>query len=307
MEALIRRRNIPTNGLHVVETGHVVAVKQMIYQWSGPAQGPIELLSFAALRARNDGGTQRADFCVLGFVESGAGMLSADFAEYALEPGSIVALAPGVVHRWQDIDAVEGSVVVFLPTAPVTTAAQAASTELGRRIVWQPSEADRPFIDMARAHLVLESGAAQSAVAEESTRLALTLLLTRLDPMTDDSATGQPLFRSFRVAVERDFRSHHDAAHYASTLGYSSRTLTRAVQRATGVTPKAFISERLVLEAKRLLAHDGLTAAACAVRLGFLDPSNFSTMFRTKTGQTPGAWQRQFAPLRSSEARATSR
>ena len=230
-------------------------------------------------------------------------------AEAALgeQAGSIVALAPGVVHRWQDIDTVEGVLVVFLPTAPVTTAAQAASTELGRRIVWQPSEADRPFIDMARAHLVLESGAAQSAVAEESTRLALTLLLTRLDPMTDDSATGQPLFRSFRVAVERDFRSHHDAAHYARTLGYSSRTLTRAVQRATGVTPKAFISERLILEAKRLLAHDGLTAAACAVRLGFLDASNFSTMFRTKTGQTPGAWQRQFAPLRSSEARATSR
>lgn len=277
----------------------MAVVKQMIYQRSGAVQGPIELLSFAELRARNDGGTQRADFCVLGFVDSGTGMLSADFAEYTLGPGSVVALAPGVVHRWRDIDSVEGVLVVFLPTAPMTTAAQAALTAPGRRIVRESPEADRPFVDMARAHLALESSAVRSAVSEESIRLALTLLLTRLDPETVDPDTGRSLFHSFREAVERDFRSHHDAAHYASTLGYSPRTLTRAVQRATGVTPKVFISERLVLEAKRLLAHDGLTAAACAVRLGYVDASNFSTTFRTRTGQTPGAWQRRSALLQT--------
>ncbi|MEU8874094.1 SDR family oxidoreductase [Streptomyces javensis] len=49
--------------------------------------------------------------------------------------------------------------------------------------------------------------------------------------------------------------------------------------------------DRIVLEAKRLLAHDRLTAAACANTLGFPDASNFSVFFRKATGMRPGAWQ----------------
>ena len=77
-------------------------------------------MTFDDLRVRNDRGTQRADFTVLGFVDSGAGVLAADFAEHAVRAGSVVVLTPGVVHRWQDIDSVEGLLVVFLPTAPAT-------------------------------------------------------------------------------------------------------------------------------------------------------------------------------------------
>ncbi|WP_432161515.1 helix-turn-helix domain-containing protein, partial [Streptomyces sp. NRRL F-5630] len=69
------------------------------------------------------------------------------------------------------------------------------------------------------------------------------------------------------------------------------RTLSRAVQQATGRTAKAYIVERIVLEAKRLLAHDRLTAARCADVLGFPDASNFSVFFRKATGMRPGAWQ----------------
>jgi hypothetical protein len=38
----------------------------------------------------------------------------------------------------------------------------------------------------------------------------------------------------FRDAVEEEFRAHHDVGHYRSRLGYSSRTLSRSVQAATG-------------------------------------------------------------------------
>ena len=40
-----------------------------------------------------------AVFTVLGFVDSGAGVLAADFAEHAVRAGSVVVLTPGVVHR----------------------------------------------------------------------------------------------------------------------------------------------------------------------------------------------------------------
>ncbi|MZG17605.1 helix-turn-helix domain-containing protein, partial [Streptomyces sp. SID5914] len=99
------------------------------------------------------------------------------------------------------------------------------------------------------------------------------------------------VFRLFRSSVEAHFRQHHDADYYARALGYAPRTLSRAVQQATGRTAKAYIVERIVLEAKRLLAHDRLTAARCADVLGFSDASNFSVFFRKATGMRPGAWQ----------------
>ncbi|MER6378257.1 helix-turn-helix domain-containing protein, partial [Streptomyces mirabilis] len=74
------------------------------------------------------------------------------------------------------------------------------------------------------------------------------------------------------------------------------RTLTRAVQQVTGRTAKAYIVERIVLEAKRLLAHERVTAARCASELGFPDPSNFSLFFLNATGLRPGAWQAATIP-----------
>lgn len=99
------------------------------------------------------------------------------------------------------------------------------------------------------------------------------------------------MFRLFQDGVEAHFREHHDAGYYARALGCSPRTLSRAVQRATGRTAKEYIVDRVVLEAERLLAHERLTAAGCAGTLGFPDTSNFSVFFRNATGMPPGARQ----------------
>jgi AraC-like DNA-binding protein len=53
---------------------------------------------------------------------------------------------------------------------------------------------------------------------------------------------------------------------------------------------RQFIDDRVVLEAKRLLAHTGVTVTECARRAGFDDPANFSKFFRARTGLTPGAF-----------------
>jgi AraC family transcriptional activator of pobA len=91
--------------------------------------------------------------------------------------------------------------------------------------------------------------------------------------------------------MEEDFRTHHDVAHYARRLGYSARTLSRSARAATGRSAKQLIGERVLLEAKRLLAHYRLSPSRCGQRLGFADASNFSSFFVRGCGTRPGAWQ----------------
>ncbi|MEU2778318.1 AraC family transcriptional regulator, partial [Streptomyces sp. NPDC007162] len=91
----------------------------------------------------------------------------------------------------------------------------------------------------------------------------------------------------FRDAVERHFTATRGVADYARMLGYAGRTLARATLAGAGVGAKEFIDRRVVLEAKRLLAHGDETAAQISDRLGFVTASQFSKYFIQRTGRSP--------------------
>jgi AraC-like DNA-binding protein len=95
-------------------------------------------------------------------------------------------------------------------------------------------------------------------------------------------------YRRFRAAVERDFMRWHGVATYADRLGCSQKSLTRAALDVSDRTAKAVITDRLVLEAKRLLAHSLLPVAGIGDQLGFGEATNFVKFFRRETGLTPG-------------------
>lgn len=272
----------------------MTAIRQMTYE---AAPSDVETLTFERLRAINDGGTQRADFHVVGVALAGSGVLSVDFVRKDVCGGTAVWIRPGVVHRWSDFDTLVGDLVLFKPEAPVTSATRALAAAHDRESVWDVPETDRPLVRAAVDHLRLETGSAVGTPVPDAPNLLLSLLLGRLLPGPATDVGRDPLLAAFQDAVEMHYRQHHDVAFYATTLGYSARTLTRAVQRGTGASAKAYIAARVVLEAKRLLAHDRLSSARCAERLGFSDPSNFSLFFRTQVGQLPGQWQQSAARM----------
>ncbi|MFE6821957.1 helix-turn-helix domain-containing protein [Streptomyces sp. NPDC057690] len=268
----------------------MAAIRQMTYQ---PVDrgAAVETMTFDRLRELNDGGTQRADFHVLGVVDAGHGSVTVDFLRHPLGERSAVWVAPGAVHRWDDLAGVAGHIVLFVPTAPVTHVTRELVSSPDAIAQWSIPDAEWPFVDMARNHLLLETIAPPEATSTELPEILLSALIARLRPPPGRAGSSNPTFRLFRSSVEAHFREHHDAGYYARSLGYAPRTLSRAVQQATGRTAKAYIVERIVLEAKRLLAHDRLTSARCANMLGFPDASNFSVFFHNATGVRPGAWQ----------------
>jgi AraC-like DNA-binding protein len=107
----------------------------------------------------------------------------------------------------------------------------------------------------------------------------------------DPAPQATETFLRFRDAVETDFASTRQLEDYARTLGYSTRTLSRASMDAAGVAAKEYIDRRVLLEAKRLLAHGDQPAAKIAVRLGFSSATNFSKFFRQRAGTSPLAFR----------------
>ncbi|MCY1550228.1 HTH-type transcriptional activator RhaR [compost metagenome] len=100
-------------------------------------------------------------------------------------------------------------------------------------------------------------------------------------------------FQRFQQLVEERFPQWHQVADYASHLGYTEKSLARAVTASMGITAKAFIAARIVLEAKRLLVHTDLAVSTIGDRLGFDEPTNFSKFFKREEACTPAEFRRE--------------
>ncbi|WP_329579328.1 helix-turn-helix domain-containing protein [Streptomyces sp. NBC_01361] len=222
-----------------------------------------------------------------------------DFVEHELRPGSWLWIRPGQVQRFgPDLVTADGVIVLFqpgfLPPATVSAAHMDPPYEQ-RPSVLEGSDAEG--VRRALDHLVYEYGAMASLPLQAHTevlRALVSVLVVRLAQARGPAprpTTASETFRRFHAAVERDHAVTRRVEDYAAALGYSTRTLTRATLAATGRTAKQYVDDRVLLEAKRLLQHSGLTAKEVTVRLGFTDASDFTKFFRLRTGTTPGAFR----------------
>jgi len=99
------------------------------------------------------------------------------------------------------------------------------------------------------------------------------------------------LFVNFRQLLETNYRKIHTVTDYAAKLNVSTKTLTNCVKEISRQTPLEIINERLVLEAKRLLAYSEKTVNQIGFELGFEDPSYFVKFFKRLTKLSPGEFR----------------
>jgi AraC family transcriptional activator of pobA len=88
------------------------------------------------------------------------------------------------------------------------------------------------------------------------------------------------LYHRFLGLLEREFAAHHDALHYSEVLRMPAAALSASLARVCGQTTKEIITERVMLEAARLLRFSELQVGEIAFRAGFADLFYFSRAFK---------------------------
>lgn len=285
------------------------------YRPRAPYQLDLEVFSVADLRRRGSKekvqATHRYKFHALVCVTQGTCTQMVDFQPIPCVPGSMLVLHPGQAHNYGQDEDWDGWNVLFRPefVLPIST----------------PPRDLRLAVDMDRLpeHIVLSGDHLQVVTdsilqMREDTQLDAPLddvhallrhqlhaLLMRLAILQGLQRAHEPIispalqrFKRFQQLVEENFARWHQVADYARHLGYTEKSLARAVEAAMGMSAKAFISARVNLEAKRLLVHTDLTIASITDKLGFEEATNFSKFFKRETGCTPAEFrQRQRASL----------
>lgn len=280
-------------------------IRPVRYEPPPGVTGEIELTSLARMRAR--GGPrefvapQRLDFDLLIRVEAGRAVHTVDFTGYPLAPGDLMWVRAGQVQQWGVIDAIEGPVFLFTPPAIDTgTWELIRSAGVATPNHWAAATVSGTPASTALATALATAAAVGTRLRDAAlARVLAAVLLLLVMAVPEGSGRRPPTHQAFvwfRDEVEKSFRSRHKVAEYAARLGYSTRTLNRLARENTGLSAKQLVDERIVLEAKRLLAHGPDPVARIAAELGFDDSSNFSKYFHQRAGTTPAAFRDRVRP-----------
>lgn len=91
----------------------------------------------------------------------------------------------------------------------------------------------------------------------------------------------------FKLLVENNLTDHQPVKDIAEKLALNTNSLYNIVKQYAGLSPKEFITNRLILEAKRRLYYsESSSIKELAYELGFNDPEYFSRLFKKVTGKT---------------------
>lgn len=246
----------------------------------------------------------RLDFHQLVLVTQGRLGHTVDFKLESTRTGSILAMRPGQVQRFESTRSWDGWVVIFRPESFQATAGM-GSQPPGLSVDDIPVQltlGKASFEAVRDAMVQMHQDATivgQMQLVSALERAQLQALLIRLQIVSEQQkaspSDGSPLarhFRKFRHAAEQRFHEWHQISAYANALGISEKTLSRATQEVAGLSAKAYLSKRIALEAKRMLAYTSWPIAHVADKLGFDEATNFIKFFRREAGYAPSEFRK---------------
>lgn len=98
----------------------------------------------------------------------------------------------------------------------------------------------------------------------------------------------------FKDLLETNYKSQKQVSFYTKEILISEKRLNQATTKVLGKSPKEIIDYRIVLEAKRVLAHTTESVKEIGYDLGFDEPTNFIKYFKKHSGLTPTEFRGKF-------------
>ena len=156
-------------------------------------------------------------------------------------------------------------------------------------------EPDRPAW-VARIQALHDELAQRRDSYREAVLAHLVLLLvgtSRLaaDVVGDLRENREPLLAEVFDVIERRYPQPLSLREVAAAVNISAGHLTTTVRRRTGRTVQEWITERRMVQARRLLATTDLPIGEVGRRVGFPDAGYFARTFGKAHGMSPGRWR----------------
>lgn len=241
------------------------------------------------------------DFFLVILFTKGHGSHQVDFTTYPVKPGSVFILSPGQSHNWELSKDIDG--YVFFHTRDFYDSYY--QSEKIQDYPFFRSVHHTPLIVLRHKqqdkvkHLfteILEEYYGRKPMRLQKLRILVALFyinVSRYYLPGAPEAGGQHYLdqvRKLEGLIDLHFKTEKSPAFYAGLMNLSERHLNRMCKTSLHKSVSELIADRIVLEAKRMLAGHGCTVAGVADELGYLDQSYFARFFKKKSGETPSGF-----------------
>jgi len=243
--------------------------------------------------------------CVL-FTE-GKGTHEIDFNSYSINPGKVFFLKPGQTHFWKFETQPQGFIFFHsqefyelkflehkLHSFPFFYSSQNPPVlELAPKKLYELNlKFQEAYTEYLQNNLLRELKIVNSInnIYIELTRIyTVDINLEKLN-----SQNYSNILEALENLINAHFYSQKFPKFYADKLNITTKHLNRVVNKTLNKTTSQLISERIILEAKRLIVHSQDNLANIANTLEFSDYSYFSKFFKSKTGMTPLDFRKKY-------------
>jgi AraC-like DNA-binding protein len=254
------------------------------------------------------------EFIKILFLTKGSDV-QVDFNSYRLEKDTVFFIGPA---QWFEVaDPVSSGILLFYNRDFYCI--EIHDKEIACDGILYHNVFEVPFIELDDEQSTLfanifkemkEELAGNDYVMEEMLRVLLKQIIIRSTRMwkkgkeglTGQGSTDMELVRKFSQLIERHYKTKHGVADYAELLNITAKALHKRIAQVSPKTPNDLIKERILLEAKRLLAHTGLTVKEVGYALGYDDPAYFVRWFTNHADGSPLDFRRKYRAGRGTAA-----
>ena len=243
----------------------------------------------------------RHDFRLLVIFTQGTGKHVVDFNTFNIKAGSVFALQPGQMHHWDLSKDIDGYILfhskefynVHFQHKQINDYPFYFSTYNTPELLLNTNDTNKIS---SLFEMVLAEYSSQELFKEHAVLSLLDLIYIELSrhyitPTNLQVKRSYTILRSFEIVLEQFYKYEKKPSFYASKLNITLKHLNRICKETLQKTATIVITDRVILEAKRLLLTPELSVNEIANLLGFEDYSYFSRLFKQKTGQTPSGFR----------------
>ncbi len=243
--------------------------------------------------------------CVL-FTE-GFGKHEIDFNSYSVNPGKVFFLKPGQTHSWQFDTKPEG--FIFFHSQEFYELKFLDHTL--NSFPFYYSNQNPPVLELSDIKMnalklkfeeVYTEYQQQNILKElKIINLINSIYIDLTRAYTAEINLEKLVSPSYSIIIEhlenlinQHFYKEKLPKFYSDQLNITTKHLNRVVKKTLNKTTSQLISERIILESKRLIIHSENNLAAIANILQFSDYAYFSRFFKSKTGMTPISFRKKY-------------
>jgi len=244
----------------------------------------------------------RITFFVLLLVTKGTGTHQIDLKEYDLKAGSVLKIAKGQVHAFQNNPQYEGFLIIFTEDFVLNYFSKSSINLISHLYNYHTTspiandkDGNEAFLNQLISELKTENTYAQKNIVAS----LLDIYLLRLERKThaakeqDHNSKHYDTFIKFKNLVESNYTTTRNVKDYADRLFISTKHLNQVVKDFTLNTSKSFIDDYVILEAKRAIVSTEKSLKEIAFDIGFDEVTNFTKFFKNKMNMTPKAFKSQ--------------